>query len=103
MTRGTSAPLLGLAVALWSLPALAQSHPTGSTEAPTHAAPALTEDQAKAQQHFQRAKDLYLAGSYREAVAELEIARSLDPKAKDLVMNLGILHEKLGKYDAAVG
>jgi tetratricopeptide (TPR) repeat protein len=61
------------------------------------------EDQKRAQEHFQRARELYLGGSYREAIAELEIARKLDPKAKDLVLNLGILHEKLGKYDESIG
>src|SRR5207302_9158600 len=61
-----------------------------------------TEDQQKAQQHFQRAKELYATGSYREAAAELEAARALDPKAKDLVFNLGIVSEKLGKFDEAI-
>lgn len=108
-------PLCTLAVAAAAVmlptpPALAQkrAEPAGPAKsaAASPASPASApsaDDQAKAQQHFQRAKDLYQAGSYREAVAELEIARALDPKAKDLVMNLGILHEKLGKYDAALG
>lgn len=61
-----------------------------------------TEDQAKAQQHFQKAKELYSQGKYTDAVHELELARNLDPKAKDLVFNLGIVHEKLGKYDEAI-
>ena len=61
-----------------------------------------TKEQLEAQQHFQRAKDLYQAGAYREAIAELEQARGLDPKAKDLVFNLGIVHEKLGKFDEAI-
>jgi tetratricopeptide (TPR) repeat protein len=64
--------------------------------------PAQTEDQAKAQQHFQRAKELYSQGKYVDAAHELELARNLDPKAKDLVFNLGIVHEKLGKYDEAI-
>lgn len=61
-----------------------------------------TEDQLKAQQHFQRAKELYSQGKYTDAVHELELAKSLDPKAKDLVFNLGIVHEKLGRYDEAI-
>jgi tetratricopeptide (TPR) repeat protein len=61
-----------------------------------------TKEQLEAQQHFQRAKELYASGAYREAIAELEQARTLDPKAKDLVFNLGIVHEKLGKFDEAV-
>jgi len=61
-----------------------------------------TKEQLEAQLHFQRAKDLYQTGAYREAIAELEQARGLDPKAKDLVFNLGIVHEKLGKFDEAI-
>lgn len=90
-----------LLLSVASLPssALAQSKPT-TTQAP--ASEPLTEDQISAQQHFQRAKELYQAGAYRDAVAELEHAHALDPKAKDLVFNLGVVTEKLGKYDDAV-
>jgi tetratricopeptide (TPR) repeat protein len=86
MRRGLSALLL-LAAATVAIPAFAQG---------------LTQDQQKAQEHFQRARELYQAGRYHDAVGELEVARGLDPKAKDLVMNLGIVHEKLGKYDEAI-
>lgn len=96
MTRSCLLPSLLLGVALLACPAtaLAQQSPP--------AAGVQTEDQAKAQQHFQRAKELYAQGSYREAIQELESARGLDPKAKDLVFNLGIVHEKLGKFDEAI-
>lgn len=88
-----------LALVTVSVPVLAE--PSGAE--PQKAGPVSAEDHAKAQRHFQRARELYGAGNYREAVGELEIARKLDPKAKDLVMNLGIVHEKLGKYDDALG
>jgi tetratricopeptide (TPR) repeat protein len=93
------------------IPALAQrtNHtPTATREEPPPPPPppappaAQTEDQLKAQQHFNRAKELYQQGAYREAIAELEIARALDPKAKELVFNLGLLHEKLAKFDEAI-
>lgn len=83
-------------------PAPATPTPTPTTEGSSASAPPLTADQLKAQQHFQRARELYQAGSYREAVAELEEARELDPKAKDLVFNLGIVNERLGKFDEAI-
>jgi hypothetical protein len=102
-------PLLwALALAI-PVPAVAQP-----TTAPPNGSPSMlapdsspqsepkTKEQLAAQQHFQRAKDLYQTGTYREAVVELEAARMLDPKAKDLVFNLGIVHEKLGKYDEAI-
>jgi tetratricopeptide (TPR) repeat protein len=62
-----------------------------------------TEDQARAQKHFHRARELYSAGSYRDAITELEAARALDPQAKELVFNLGIVHEKLARFDEAIG
>ena len=98
--RGSLAPLFCLAAATVSLPVFAQPRSAGAT---AEVAPApQTEDQRKAQEHFQRAKELYQAGKYGEAIAELDVARELDPKAKDLVMNLGIVHEKLGRYDEAI-
>lgn len=98
--RGSLAPLFCLAAATVSLPVFAQPRSAGATA--EVAPPPQTEDQRKAQEHFQRAKELYLAGKYSEAIAELDVARELDPKAKDLVMNLGIVHEKLGRYDEAI-
>jgi tetratricopeptide (TPR) repeat protein len=97
MKRG---PRLLLGVLALGLPAPALAQPKGGPPVPV--AEASAEDQAKAQQHFKRARELYQAGSYREAVTELEAARALDPKAKDLVYNLGIVHEKLAKYDEAI-
>lgn len=82
------------------LPAIAQSR--SAPEPPSAPTEPKTKEQLEAQEHFKRAKELYAAGSYREAIAELEAARGLDPKAKDLVFNLGIVHEKLGKYDEAI-
>jgi tetratricopeptide (TPR) repeat protein len=102
--------VLALLAAVVPLPALAQH--SGRAPAPAASPSALapespstepkTKEQLEAQQHFQRAKDLYASGAYREAIAELEQARGLDPKAKDLVFNLGIVHEKLGKFDEAI-
>jgi tetratricopeptide (TPR) repeat protein len=108
MTRCLRICLGVLAIAV-PLPALAQQRPTpNGSAAPSSLAPETpsnepkTKEQLEAQQHFQRAKDLYQTGAYREAIAELTQARGLDPKAKDLVFNLGIVHEKLGKFDEAI-
>lgn len=57
---------------------------------------------ARAQKHFARARELYAAGSYRDAITELEAAHELDPSAKDLVYNLALVNEKLGKIDEAL-
>lgn len=95
-----------LAVASGPRRALAQPRAPSSgaaTLAPeTPSTEPKTKAELEAQQHFQRAKDLYNTGAYREAIAELEQARGLDPKAKDLVFNLGLVHEKLGKFDEAI-
>ena len=94
---------MGLALGAAALPARAQAVPPSSgLGAETPSSEPKTKEQLEAQQHFQRAKDLYQTGAYREAIAELEQARGLDPKAKDLVFNLGIVHEKLGKFDEAI-
>lgn len=81
--------------------------PAASTSAVAPAAPAASgtvsqESKDAAQQHFQKAKELYQAGSYRDALSELEQARALDPQAKDLVFNLGVVSEKLGRIDDAL-
>jgi tetratricopeptide (TPR) repeat protein len=104
--------LLALVSSAAPLPALAQTPPTAKPAAQPSTLGAdpssgernepKTKEQLEAQQHFQRAKDLYQTGAYREAIAELEQARGLDPKAKDLVFNLGIVHEKIGKLDEAI-
>jgi tetratricopeptide (TPR) repeat protein len=71
--------------------------------APAAAASSGTADAVKqARVHFTKGRDLYQQGAYREAIAELEAARALDPKAKDLVFNLGVIHEKLGEIDDAL-
>lgn len=90
MTRWRRLLLLLAALSI-AVPAVAQPRPEPTTE-----------DQRKAQEHFQKARDLYQTGNYREAIHELEVAHALDPKARDLVMNLAIVSEKLGKYDDAL-
>jgi tetratricopeptide (TPR) repeat protein len=66
-------------------------------------APAISPDAiARARDHYEHAKALYRAGQYREAIAEIEAARALDPYAKQLVFNLALLHEKLGEIDLAL-
>jgi tetratricopeptide (TPR) repeat protein len=57
---------------------------------------------AAARKHFEKARTCYQQGAYREAVTELEAAHSLDPTAKDLVFNLGVVHEKLADIDEAL-
>jgi TPR repeat len=57
---------------------------------------------SRAQGHFKRAKERYLEGSYPEARNELDEALRLDPSAKDLRYNLGIVCEKMQEYEAAL-
>jgi tetratricopeptide (TPR) repeat protein len=59
-------------------------------------------DVANARKHFEKARLHYSKGAYREAIVELEAARALDPSAKDLVFNLGVVHEKLANIDEAL-
>jgi tetratricopeptide (TPR) repeat protein len=57
---------------------------------------------AAARKHYEKARTDYAQGAYREAIAELESAHTLDPNAKDLVFNLGVVHEKLVDIDEAL-
>ena len=77
---------------------------TAGTAAPR---PALAEDTgggnvAAARRHFDNARGLYGQGAYREALTELEAAHTLDPTAKDLVFNLGVVSEKLADIEEAL-
>ncbi len=67
-----------------------------------HADPPSAANVASARDHFDRARALYGQGAYREAIAELEAAHELDPSAKDLVFNLGVICEKLADIDGAL-
>ncbi|MGH7440856.1 MAG: tetratricopeptide repeat protein, partial [Polyangiaceae bacterium] len=57
---------------------------------------------AAARRHFDKARTFYEQGQYHEAIGELDTAHALDPSAKDLVFNLGVVHEKLGDIDDAL-
>ena len=81
------------------------THPhTARAEGP--GGPAATETtpeaSAAALAHYAKGRELYQAGSYREAIVEFDAARALDPHAKQLVFNLAIVHEKLGDVDDAL-
>ena len=97
---------LGCVVASCAVASIASADkPRGNAAAApsASAAPQLTDAEAEAQKHFAKARDLYRQGAYREAIVELEAAVKLDPKGKELVYNLGVLHEKLGDIDDALG
>jgi tetratricopeptide (TPR) repeat protein len=52
-------------------------------------------------QLFDEARVLYERGEYRGAIVKLEAALALDPRAKELVYNLALVHEKLGELALA--
>lgn len=88
---------------------VAQSASVGVAHAePPKAAPAAAsgnvsaQDHATAEEQFKKARALYLEGRYVEARTALLEARKLDPNAKDLVFNLGVVAEKLLEYDEAI-
>lgn len=64
--------------------------------------PAAGEPKAEALKHFERARELYRDGLYKEAIVELEAAHALDRDAKDLVYNLALVNEKLVRIDDAL-
>jgi tetratricopeptide (TPR) repeat protein len=83
-----------LAAAGVCTPAVAHADPPRPVTSPEAA--------AAARQHFAHARELYQQGAYREAIGELDAALALDPNAKDLVFNLGVVHEKLGDIEDAL-
>jgi tetratricopeptide (TPR) repeat protein len=52
--------------------------------------------------HYERGRTAYIDGRYRLAVFELETAYSLDPTGTNLLLNLGMVHERLGHIDDAL-
>lgn len=48
------------------------------------------------------AHDLYAQGRYHDAIAKLNEAVSLDPQAKLLYYNLGLIEERIGDLDSAL-
>ena len=89
------------AVPLACLLALSTVSP-GSARAETPKTGAGPDAAAAAHQHASHARELYQQGAYHEAITELEAALKLDPTGKDLVFNLGVVHEKLGDIEDAL-
>ena len=101
MVRAVACLLAALALPLLA-PAAAEAlpgHPLGQRQKPS---PGSAEAVKLAKKHFEKARKAYKNGSYREAVEELNQAVEYDPNGKDLVYNLGLVHEKLGEVDAAI-
>jgi tetratricopeptide (TPR) repeat protein len=90
-----------LATALTVSLAHAQGGSQGGSS-PGPASQTSPEAAARAREYFQKARDHYQTGAYREAIKELEEAHRLDPRAKDLVYNLAIVNERLAQIDAAI-
>jgi tetratricopeptide (TPR) repeat protein len=93
---------VGLGLVLLTHPMLAQAVEPAGRDVSAHPEQGTPDAVAAARVHFTRGRELYQAGAYREAIVELDAARALDPKAKDLVFNLGVVHEKLGEIDEAL-
>lgn len=111
-------PALALGALLWTPLARAQDT---AAEAATGAAtdvPEQPEDKQAAQgpepdalpltppseavRHYQRGRDFYLGGRYREAIYELQAALALDPASPELTYNVARIYELLGDIDSAL-
>jgi len=52
---------------------------------------------------YQRGRELYAEGRYREAAVELERAQVLDPTSPNLVFNVARVYELLGELEKSIG
>ncbi len=68
--------------------------PSSRTEGTTGATLTVAE-------HVRRGNEHFTAGRYDEALREYHIARGLDPANPDVYYLLGLVHERLGEYEAA--
>jgi tetratricopeptide (TPR) repeat protein len=57
---------------------------------------------ADALAHYNRGREHYQAGRYRDALLELEVAVNLDPSSPNLVFNVARIYELLGEIDHAI-
>jgi tetratricopeptide (TPR) repeat protein len=99
MLRGVVRRAFALWVAVALAPIVIVPCASAGADTPKHPTP---EAVRAAQGHMAKARELYKVGDYPDAIAELETARALDPYAKDLVFNLGIVHEKALHIDDAL-
>ena len=86
------------------LPA-AQPQPEAAEQGAKPASPAALAPGAppsEAVHHYQRGRDLYHEGRYREAIVELQAALKLDPTSPELTYNVARVYELLGDIDTAL-
>jgi tetratricopeptide (TPR) repeat protein len=80
--------------------ALFLAHGTVTSLSPARADEASAPAEARA--HYERGREHYQAGRYKEAVIELERALSIDPHSPNLVYNVARVYELLGDMDRAI-
>jgi tetratricopeptide (TPR) repeat protein len=87
-------------LAIWLTPPWAY----GQDKTDTAGEPEATsrEPPAEALEHYNRGRELYKAGRYREALEELKQALALDPESANLVYNVARVYELLGEIDLAI-
>ncbi len=84
-----------------------EAAPSNSNEAPAEASTesATTPPEGsvpQAVEHYERGREHYLAGRYREALVELRAALALDQRSPNLVYNVARVNEDLGNLDEAI-
>ena len=56
----------------------------------------------EAVEHYERGRQFYLEGRYRDALVELKAALNLDPTSADLLYNVARVYENLRMFDEAI-
>ncbi|HEX2676163.1 MAG TPA: tetratricopeptide repeat protein, partial [Polyangiales bacterium] len=80
----------------------ASKQAAGTGDDSSHSAAVSDRPNSWAVQHYERGREHYLAGRYREALAELKTALALDPKSPNLLYNVARVNEDLGNLDDAI-
>ena len=70
-------------------------------DARTRSVPAAPAGESSAADHLQRGRELLNAGKLNEAIAELSVAASLDPKSGEAQTLLGVAYDRKGLRDRA--
>jgi tetratricopeptide (TPR) repeat protein len=88
------------AIGSWVLPALLIAAPSSALSQAQQ--PAGSDPPPEAMSHFDRGREHFRAGRYREAIVELKAALEIDPDSPTLMYNVAYASELLGDIEESI-